>query len=180
MCTDVLIQIGQSARIPHDLDALGLLRACHARIRNFDELAARLARASAPSEQIADAAARVHTYFTIALPLHARDEEESLLPRLERAGVGEAVVRALREMVAQHDELDDAIEAMAPCWRAIAVEPAARELHAGTLIAESTRMSRLWAVHLPLEEEIIFPAMERLSSEARDVIAAEIRARRTG
>ena len=64
-------------------DAVGLLLECHERIRSFLALARRIAEVG-PSEpgSVPEAAARVRRYFTEALPLHAQDEEASILPRL--------------------------------------------------------------------------------------------------
>ena len=57
-------------------DAVDLLLECHQRIRAFLDLADRLGPPGPdPAQAVADAAARVHRYFTLALPLHARDEE---------------------------------------------------------------------------------------------------------
>ncbi len=82
-------------------DVVDLLLECHTRIRSFTTLAARLA--STPglaAAEVAEAAAGVHRYFTQALPLHARDEEESVLPRLR--GRDPEVDRELAEMVHEH------------------------------------------------------------------------------
>ncbi len=76
----MLTKIGKPAAAG---DAVGLLLECHERIRSFLALARRIAEVgpSAPGT-VPEAAARVRRYFTEALPLHARDEEESILPRL--------------------------------------------------------------------------------------------------
>src|SRR5512138_2428637 len=87
-------------------DVVDALLDCHQRIREFTSLAVRLAGARGlPDEEIRDAAARVHRYFSVALPLHARDEEESLLPRLE--GLDPDVDRELAEMMREHAEHGD-------------------------------------------------------------------------
>src|SRR5690242_6505881 len=64
-------------------DVFDALLDCHARIRTFLGLARRLAGDDPATEtETRDAAAAVERYFTVALPLHVLDEDESLLPRL--------------------------------------------------------------------------------------------------
>src|SRR6185503_9035331 len=65
----------------------GSLLDCHERIRRFTALALELGRVAPPGapealEQIREAAAGVPRYFTVALPLHSADEEQSVEPRL--------------------------------------------------------------------------------------------------
>ena len=58
---------------------LELLLGCHQRIRNFTQLASRVASGEPASDaDVADAARRVHRYHAIALPLHQADEEQRL------------------------------------------------------------------------------------------------------
>src|SRR5262245_25640445 len=75
----VLIRLGTRAR--KESDVVDRLLECHERIRNFCALACRLAEGP-PSEQAREAAAQLVRYFTVALPLHVADEEESIRPRL--------------------------------------------------------------------------------------------------
>src|SRR5512144_1450188 len=103
-----------------------LLLDCHARIRSFSELAVRLGEAAAPSRaEVVDAAARVRKYFVEALPLHARDEEDSVLPRL--AGRDPAVDAAL---VAMHRDHEGHGELLDPVLALCADLEAAPERHA--------------------------------------------------
>src|SRR5690606_18929577 len=59
-----------------------MLADCHARIRSFIALAIAAGEQQAPPEEVAAACARVERYFVQAFPLHVRDEEDSVLPRL--------------------------------------------------------------------------------------------------
>src|SRR5262245_23535436 len=96
----MLVRIGPRASSPEDL--VDLLLACHERIRNFTAMARAAAeREEAVAADVVDACARVQRYFTEALPLHVRDEEESLLPRLQ--GRSAEVDRALGVMKEQHE-----------------------------------------------------------------------------
>src|SRR5512137_2777551 len=91
------------SRPPVPGDAVDLLLECHVRIRAFLGMARRLgeARGEAPAA-LADAARQVHRYFAEALPLHARDEEESLAPRLR--GLDPGLDRELAAMAREHGE----------------------------------------------------------------------------
>ena len=154
-----------------------LLLACHARIRSFTELAARLASAEpAPEAEIAEAARRVHRYHAVALPLHQADEEQSIAPRLQRVA-GPQVLEALVAMQRQHVALDAVLAGLLPRWERLAAEPGLRgELSAG-LARDVARMQALWAEHLGAEEAIIFPALRGLDGLAE--VAREMRGRRS-
>jgi len=163
-----------------DDDLVGLLLACHARIRSFTELARRLAAgADAPPEQVAGAAAGCARYFAVALPLHAADEDRSLRPRLERAAGG-ALAAPLGLMSDEHGPIERLIdEELCPAWRLVAAEPGrVREL-ARALGTGAQRLAELFDRHLPPEEEVIFPAVRRwLSPAEQAAVIAEMRARR--
>src|SRR3974377_561604 len=65
-------------------DALDLLLGCHQRIRHFTATAKNLAHAQgATHDEIRMAAAGVHRYYSVSLPLHEADEEDSVRPRLD-------------------------------------------------------------------------------------------------
>src|SRR5574341_1715069 len=84
-------------------DAVDLLLECHQRIRSFLGLALRLGEAwAAEPAEVADAAARVHRYFALALPLHAQDEDQSIAPRLR--GRDRAVDHELEIVAREHRE----------------------------------------------------------------------------
>ena len=59
--------LGKIGRSAAPADAVALLLECHGRIRAFLAMARRVGEAI-----------QVHRNFTLALPLHARDEEESI------------------------------------------------------------------------------------------------------
>ena len=88
-----------------------MLGACHDRLRYFSELATLLAsRLDASAEDVSDAARRLRTYFTVALPLHEADEELSLAPRLLASSNGASVAEALGLMNEQHGLLHVVLE----------------------------------------------------------------------
>lgn len=161
-------------------DAATLLLDCHQRIRTFTAMAVRLPSASAaPRDEIAEATARVRRYFTVALPLHAADEDHSLAPRLRAAGPSREVAEALAEMTHQHGLIEATIAALDPLWAAVIADPGTLATHAGALAEHAAKLEAQWAPHLALEETVIFPALRAtLAPEAMVVILDEMRVRR--
>lgn len=164
-----MLQIGKKPRAVDPEDPQGLLLDCHTRIRNFSALSVRLASAeAAPDAEIADAAARVHRYYTVALPLHQQDEEQSMAPRLPAS-------EAISTMRAQHVTIDRAMEPLLVQWERVSREPGRRsELR----LADAQALDALWVQHLALEESQIFPQLATLPRDLRSAITQEMRARR--
>lgn len=159
-------------------DAVALLLDCHERIRTFVAMASRVA-AALPGErgEVAEAAARVSRYFTLALPLHAADEEASILPRLR--GRAPDVDAALEEMTREHRDHERPLAAVVAACDALAREPARLEELAPGLARAAAELDAHFRTHLVREESIIFPAMRRYLSPAEDAaIVRELRARR--
>lgn len=159
-------------------DAVDLLLECHERIRTFLSLSRRLGtEAPGDEDAIRDAAERIRRYFTEALPLHARDEEESLLPRLR--GLDPAVDHELEEMAREHGEHEPPLRALVAACEALAVAPRRQAELASRIAAAADELDRHFAAHLRREEEVIFPAVRRLLDAGADAgIVKELRARR--
>lgn len=150
---------------------------CHGRIRDMTALAARLGGAvTADGDEVAEAATRVARYFSESLPLHEADEEESMRPRLE--GVSAVVDAALGDMTAQHVELHGHIDELVEITSSIAGDPGRRGGLSARLGVLAGTLEGLWAVHLGLEESVIFPALADLDDDVQAVIRAEMRSRR--
>jgi len=147
---------------------------CHARIRKFCALAKRLAQGG-PTEQIADAAAQLRRYFGVALPLHIRDEDESIRPRLERLG-DRTLSEALDAMTHEHVAADIALAELLEQWDAIAREPSDARCFA--TYKPTVWLDRHLLAHLHDEEARIFPVLDRLLPAHWDAIVAEMKARR--
>jgi hypothetical protein len=163
------------------VDPLALLLDCHDRIRSFVATAARIASAPdvAPA-QISDAAARVRRYFSVALPLHEQDEEQSIAPRLLRASPPAVVVDALGTMTAEHARLHELLAELDVSWSRLCTQPEAIAVLAPRLTAAQLALEVTFDDHLMLEETVVFPSAARLlAPDALRAIAAEIRARRT-
>jgi hemerythrin-like domain-containing protein len=160
-------------------DAVGMLLECHQRIRQFSELAVRLASAGevAPAE-VRAAAQQLRRYFGEAFPLHVADEELSLRPRLERIG-DRAVQGALAAMSKEHEGGRALLEPLLSDWVDLSGDRANPWLRTARA-AEARRLQQLLDEHLALEESILFPAAAaRLSPHSLEAIAEEMRARRS-
>jgi len=158
--------------------AVAALLECHGRIREFISLARRLGEADeAAAAEVADAAARVARYFTVALPLHAQDEEESVAPRL--LGLDPFVDAELTVMAREHRDHEPALARLVGACDVLERDPARHAELAGTVVLVAGELERHFAVHLAREEAVIFPAIERLLDPAADAaIVEELRARR--
>src|SRR6202012_409020 len=106
----MLNQISPLASQPKSEDAVDLLIGCHQRIRHFTGVAVKLAHAQgAAPEEVVQAASAVHRYYTVSLPLHEADEEETLRPQLDAVG-DEKLRHALSAMADQHLAIDELLE----------------------------------------------------------------------
>lgn len=159
--------------------AVEMLLACHERIRHFTALARKIAECTnAPADQICDAAADVHRYFTVALPLHDADETSSIAPRLGAAAPDSEEAQASEEMIRQHQAIHAVLRQLLPLWDALCREPEELPEFSPRMLALTSELEDLWAAHLRLEEEAVFPAISRLSADEKEDIVKEMRDRR--
>ena len=160
-------------------EAIDLLIGCHQRIRHFTSVAAKLAHAQAVThEEIRGAAEAVYRYCSVSLPLHEADEEDSLSPRLSEVN-DERVQHAQAAMHDQHMAIDDLIERLLPLLRMVGNNPATLATAGGEMCSIAKALSEMFAAHLQLEEEVIFPAIDRCLTEAARVeLVREMRDRR--
>lgn len=160
-------------------DALTLLLGCHQRIRHFTAVAVRLAESEAPVAELAAAAAAVLRYYTVALPLHEADENDSVYPRLHAAALPPSIAAANRAMVDQHAAINALCAELMPQWTAIAAGGAGAAAAARASGAAARQLQAAWSEHLALEETVIFPALRHyLSLDALAAIRAEMSGRR--
>ena len=164
-----------AASAPPDL--LGLLLACHQRIRTFIALAASIAQQTSASDaEVRDACQRCHRYFFEALPLHVLDEEMSLLPRLQQQTP--ALTLALQQMHAEHLQHGPQVQELCALLQAVANAPAQAPLRA-QLAVVAANLQIEFAAHLQAEETEIFPWIAKvLSSEDQAAVMHELRSRR--
>lgn len=156
-----------------------MLRECHDRIRQHMRGAIALGTVAAGDPAIAPTAAALHRYFSVALPLHSQDEDESVGPRLAATGLPRVIARAVADMTAQHADIDAVLARLVPAWLRLSRDPSALDQCREALVRDTLQLDALWAVHLDLEERVIFPLIPvRLDAGTRAAIAVEMRQRR--
>jgi len=160
-------------------DAVDLLLGCHQRIRHFTAVATKLAHAQgADADEIRQAAAGVYRYYSVSLPLHEADEEDTLRPRLDRVA-DERVRHALLAMADQHMAIDELIERLLPLLRLLEQNPDSQSQVGGEMCSLTKALDEVFRAHLQLEEEVIFPAIrEVLPESVRAEMLAEMQQRR--
>ena len=170
-----------STRSSGSQDVTELLLACHQKIRHFSQVSVRLAHAHGISEaEVRQAADGLLRYFTVALPLHEADENLSIYPRIRNAAPPpELAGPAADAMVDQHLAIDEVVERLIPLWTMVKAAPDKLPELSGEMCGLAKRLQELFDAHLRLEEETIFPALQKyLPQPELDVIVQEMQARR--
>jgi len=144
-------------------------------------MAVRLADSpTAPAKEIRADTEAVVRYFTIALPVHEADEDKSIFTRLHKtAPAGDIVAKSVETMVSQHRAIDELLQSIIPLWQAVQSQPMELSELAPELKRLTNRLRLHMAAHLAMEEDVIFPALEKLlSAGERQAIEMEMHARR--
>lgn len=168
-----------SRRAPEPLAALvELLTECHRRIRHFIALACEVAqREDVPPEEALRACSEIERYFREAFPLHLRDEEESIAPRLR--GCSPELDDTLALMAEQHDQHAPKLETLLRELAAAEREGRLCELRRAALLQAAQALRLELEAHLELEERLLFPAITRcLPAQTRAELVSELRLRR--
>jgi iron-sulfur cluster repair protein YtfE (RIC family) len=175
----MLNQISPLSSQPKSEDAVDLLIGCHQRIRHFTGVAIKLAHAQgAEPGEVVQAASGTHRYYTVSLPLHEADEEQTVRPRLNALD-DERLRHALLAMTDQHQAIDELLERLLPLLMMVQNNP--ETIHAvGTEMCSITKaLDEMFRAHLQLEEEVIFPAIrEALPGNIRAEMLSEMQGRR--
>lgn len=162
-------------------DPIGMLKDCHRRIEHFLHIlhqVCRRAQGRALSAEEHDAVQAAIRYFQQSGPRHNEDEEESVFPRM-RARESNAPSEDMQRLEAEHQEAaryhletDELYEQ----WMTQGI------LSGGDyerLLKLTERMQDLYAEHIRIEEEIVFPRAAKLFDKpVLDEIGAEFKARR--
>jgi iron-sulfur cluster repair protein YtfE (RIC family) len=175
----MLNQISSLPSQPKTEDAVDLLIGCHQRIRHFTGVAVKLAHAQgATPEEVVQAASGVHRYYTISLPLHEADEEETMRPRLSAVG-DEKLCHALLAMTDQHLAIDELLERLLPLLVMVQNNPQTIHMAGSEMCSITKALHEIFNAHLELEEEVIFPAIrEALPESVRVEMLSEMQGRR--
>ncbi len=160
-------------------DAVDLLMGCHQRIRHFTAVAVKLAHAQgATAEEIVQAVSSVYRYYSISLPLHEADEEQTLRPRLDAIG-DDKLRHALVAMNDQHQAIDDLLERLLPLLTMVRNNPQTLHATGGEMCSITKALEEMFRAHLQMEEEVIFPAIrEALPENTRAEMLSEMKGRR--
>lgn len=161
-------------------EPLAVLKHCHDRIRRQLKTLERMIehlRDYGADEQVQQAAHSVLRYFQKAAPMHHDDEEQDLLPGLQRVATGEdaqLLQRILPEILQQH-------QLMADYW--LQLEPQLDVLahQGGSDLNEALveEFVELYTGHMEIEEQQIAPMARRLfSAEQMAALGAAMQARR--
>jgi iron-sulfur cluster repair protein YtfE (RIC family) len=175
----MLNQISPLTSPPKTEDAVDLLIGCHQRIRHFTGVAVKLAHAQGTTpEEVAQAAAAAHRYYTVSLPLHEADEEETVRPRLDVVG-DEKLRHALLAMTDQHLAIDELLERLLPLLAMVRNNPQTIHAAGSEMCSITKALDEMFRAHLQLEEEVIFPAIRGVLPEnARAEMLSEMQGRR--
>lgn len=153
-------------------DLVGFLADCHEGIRRHAALARMLVDAdSFSADALSRTALRVRRYFERVVPLHLRDEEDSLLPRLR--GLDPALDRELSRRAREHRDYSRAVAALvAACEEVVRVPIRLTRVlpYVGRIAAE---LEAHFAERMAYEESVIFPAIGRYL-DAPSITAAMI------
>lgn len=179
------------APLEHTLDQpLGLLSDCHRRIERFLDTLIRVTEVIGAQELTPEARTALQTalqYFRDAGPMHTRDEEESLFPRLRQIakGDGEAAEKAkhafsiVERLQTDHEAADKrhlVIDGIGSRWLKEGTLPAA-EVQA--LQHELRDLRAFYASHITAEDATLFPLAETLLDKQQlQEIGREMAARR--
>src|SRR5215472_14630558 len=175
------VQIGSKA---HNFsDPTGLLSDCHRRIEMFMQVLEGVAKTvdSPPEEEIRQSLEKALRYFREAAPKHTADEEQSLFPRLRTLESPQ-----LAEAFAKLDELEIDHRWSEPLH--LRIERLGQDYLSKGRLSETqvadfrdlvSKLSAMYLRHIAVEDNILFPAAERvLSDRDKQVIAEEMAKRR--
>jgi hypothetical protein len=160
-----------------DDDVVASLSECHARMRTFLEGMVRIAGLDDLGDpRVAPTAARCARYFREAFPLHGRDEDESVAPRLRAHAAGAGVVDALARATEEHGVMDEELTRILPVLEALA--GGGTPVRTDAFRADVASFSARLTAHLALEEAVVLPAIAALPAPVRAAVRSEMRARR--
>lgn len=161
-----------------DLTPMGALLECHERIRGFMRLGNRLAEGEeATPEEVVETAGKVLRYFSVAFPLHEKDEEESVLPRLrERAPL---LSPLLTKLEGEHRALDVLVKELKEIATRLSRDGDSLAREKEALATLLSRLDTGFNAHFNVEEEVVIGAMrEHLTEEDLKAITDEMQERR--
>lgn len=163
---------------PDAADGLVLLLACHERIRRLVRGVAALAALDDPLDPRGrPTAAWAVRYLREGLVLHARDEDQSLVPALLELPTGAAAVDAIDRMEDEHVRIERELRHASRLleeWLSAPGSPPRRVLGA------SEWLDGVLLPHIEHEERLVLPLARELPPAVRARMHQEMVARRQG
>ena len=153
-------------------DPIGLLRACHEKMQAHCDLLTALIDKEDLDDEARAAARKVSRYFSQSAPLHHRDEEEDLFPRINRQSL--KVAELLHSLKKEHEQLDT-------LWNNIAsdLKKLPADGFSDGFKQSAMEFSTLCREHIALENRELLPlASNSLSQQALAEIGESMAARR--
>jgi hemerythrin-like domain-containing protein len=167
---------GLPETLPGFEDPLALLRACHEKMLvHCDLLEALVARARCgePDDAARKAAQDITRYFSGSAPLHHRDEEEDLFPRINRQSL--RIAELVHTLKREHQELDRLWETLAPELRRIPGDG-----FSNAFPEAAARFCELYRQHIRRENRELLPLLASSLSSRELGYIGEAMAQRRG
>jgi len=167
---------GLPEQLPGFDDPIGLLRACHAKMLAHCDLLQSLvtqARGGAPDDATRKAAQDITRYFSSSAPLHHRDEEEDLFPRINRQSL--RIAELVHNLKQEHRELDVLWESLLPELKRIPAEG-----FSDAFLDAATRFCELCRAHVNRENMELLPLVASSVSQRELGYIGEAMAQRRG
>jgi len=158
---------GLPDELPGFDDPIALLRACHNKILAHCDLLEGLL--DSPDQA---AATQVHRYFNTSAPLHHRDEEEDLFPRIN--GQSLKIAELIHNLKKEHQALDS-------LWGALATELKSQPENgfSEAFVTAAREFCRLNREHVAVENKDLLPvAAGILSNQDLGAVGETMAARR--
>jgi hemerythrin-like domain-containing protein len=167
---------GLPETLPGFDDPIALLRACHRKmLAQCDLLDALVAQAQTGDldDAARKAAQDITRYFSSSAPLHHRDEEEDLFPRINRQSL--RIAELVHKLKREHQELDTLRETLAPELRRIPGDG-----FSAAFLDAARRFSELSRLHVNRENMELLPLLASSLSQQELGYIGEAMAQRRG
>jgi hemerythrin-like domain-containing protein len=167
---------GLPENLPGFDDPLALLRACHSKMLAHCDLLDALVqqvRAGEQGDAARKAAQDIIRYFSGSAPLHHRDEEEDLFPRINRQSL--RIAELVHNLKREHQELDSLWAAVLPELQRIPDDGFSDDLQAA-----AARFCELTRQHINRENRELLPLVASSLSTQELGYVGEAMAQRRG
>jgi hemerythrin-like domain-containing protein len=158
------VQIGQKKESDFG-DPLGLLSDCHRRIERFLAVLIKISQkrngGTIPPEERTSLETAL-TYFRNSAPKHTADEEDSLFPRMRSSEEAAAARECLARLEGDHVTASQDHQIVDSLGRVWLDQGALTSEQAGELNSALERLGVLYARHIAIEDNELFPLAGRM------------------